>query len=200
MKKQILTTLVAGTMIFSMFAGQASATTGNKTPVPTAKLTATATPMLDNLFKYGLKKDIELPATVTAGGFSYTLEKIMIYETKSTTAQALIKQYGFTGTEGEKYFIWTKFTIANNSGNLVQQNAKDLAEKWRLNFGEEAYVKMPDKLWDKTNSPLALWNWKLAPGQKLSSYQAYSYSGDFNWFYVSLKVKNTKAYLEVVKE
>ncbi|MBY0013224.1 hypothetical protein [Paenibacillus typhae] len=162
--------------------------------------TKPAAVMTDNLFKYGLKKDIELPATVTADGFSYTLEKIMIYETKSAAAQALIKKYGFTGTENQKYFIWTKITIVNNSTGTVQFNYKDLNEKWRFIFGEEALVSMPGKYAEKVNNTEALWSWSLAPGKKLTSYQGYTYSGQFNKFYVFLKIKNSKSYLDVVEK
>ncbi|WP_042198339.1 hypothetical protein [Paenibacillus camerounensis] len=202
MKKSIIkvtTAVFLLSQLLSMGGGFQDSEVSAAAPAPTTTKPAAAV-MTDNLFKYGLKKDIELPATVTADGFSYTLEKIMIYETKSATAQALIKQYGFTGIANDKYFIWTKFTISNNSKYLVQLTSKDLAEKWRLFFGKEASVKMPDKLWDKMNSPLALWGWKLNPGQKLSSYQAYTYNGDFKYFYIFLDVKGAKSYLDVVEE
>lgn len=190
MKNTWIKGLLAVVILFATFGGS----------VRSAEAAAsTAKPVMDNLAKYGLKKDVELPVTVTAGGLNYTLEKIMIYETKSATAQALIKKYGYTGTEDQKYFIWTKITIVNNSKALVQFSSKDLNSKWRFNFGEEAWTRMPEKLAEKSNSTVALWGWELAPGKKLSTYQAYSYDGDFKFFYVSLNNKGVKAYLDVVK-
>jgi len=165
-----------------------------------AAATATAQLMKDNLSKYGLVKDVELPVTVTAGGLSYTLEKIMIYDTNSTTAQALIKKYGYTGTEGRKYFIWTKITVANNSKSVVQFGSKDLSDKWRLHFGEEAWTTMPRKFAEKVNNPEALWAWELAPGKKLSTYQAFTYTDDFKWFVIWVDNKSASGTKYVVKK
>lgn len=149
--------------------------------------------MTDNLSKYGLKKDLELPVTVEAGGLKYTLEKIMIFETKSKDAQALIKKYGYTGLEDDKYFIWTMITVENKSGSIAQRNSKDLSEKWRLHFGSEAYPTMPLKTVDvpnyKPNNKEALWSWVLKPGEKLSTYQAYSYNGKLEHFVIWLDFK-----------
>ncbi|WP_143191837.1 hypothetical protein [Paenibacillus sp. P46E] len=198
MKKTMMKSVLAAAMLAGAVVGQGSVS--NAAGTTPAVAAATAVPIMrDNLAKYGLVKDVELPVTVTAGGLSYTLEKIMIYETKSDMAQAVIKKYGYTGTEDQKYFIWTKITIVNNSKALVQFSSKDLNSKWRFNFGEEAWTRMPEKLAEKTNSTVALWGWELAPGKKLSTYQAYSYDGDFKWFYVSLSNKGAKAYLDVVK-
>ncbi|WP_054939272.1 hypothetical protein [Paenibacillus ihuae] len=156
--------------------------------------------MTDNLLKYGLEKDIQLPATVTANGFSYTLEKIMIYETKSATAQSLIKLYDYLGTEKSKYFIWTKITIKNESGNIVQQNVKDLSDKWRFDFGEDAWSAMPDKMVKEKNSTKALWDWVLLPGKQLTTYQAFTYNGDFDFFSIRLIIKNASNKLYIVKK
>lgn len=87
MKKTMIKAALAGSMLFSLVLGQVGVTNA-----AAAKPAATVAPVVrDNLSSYGLKKDIELPVTVTTGGFSYTLEKIMIMETKSAAAQALIK-------------------------------------------------------------------------------------------------------------
>lgn len=200
MKKRVVKATLVASMLFSVVLGQgvvakAEAVTSVVTAKPTATVKPTATPALimrDNLFKFGLKKEVELPVTVTAGGLSYTLEKIMIFDAKSKDAQILAKQYGYN-LEGSKYFIWTKITVENMSGNIVQQNIKDLRDKWRLNFGDlskgEAYTSMPDKMIDIKNSKQALWDWSLKPSELLSSYQGYCYSGDFNYF--KIRVDNT---------
>lgn len=162
----------------------------------------TAKPVMDNLSKYGLKKDVDLPVTVTAGGLSYTLEKIMIFDAKSKDAQTLAKQYGYN-LEGSQYFIWTKITVENKSGNIVQQNIKDLKDKWRLNFGDlskgEAYTSMPDKMIDIKNSKQALWDWSLKPSEKLSTYQGYCYSGGINYFKIRVDNKSNSASKYIVE-
>lgn len=180
-------------------AGDVSAAGVKATAAPAVQSTAPV--MRDNLSKYGLVKDIELPVTVTAGGLSYTLEKIMIYDKKSKDAQSLIKKYGYTGTDSAKYFIWTKITVENKSGNTVQKSYKDLSEKWTLNFGGDysAYVTMPESSYYKTNSTEALWSWNLASGKKLSTYQAYMYNEDFNEFYVTISNKGNQSFVEIVK-
>lgn len=163
---------------------------------------STTKPIMDNLSKYGLKKDVELPVTVTAGGLSYTLEKIMIFDAKSKDALALSKKYGYD-LEGSQYFIWTKITVENKSGNTVQRNIKDLSNKWRLNFGDlskgEASAAMPGKLDDSVNNKEALWTWVLKPGQKLSTYQGFRYSGDFNYFVIWLDNKGASATKYIVE-
>lgn len=188
--KGIKRLLVVGLMVTALGGSVGSAGAAASTP-----------PMMDNLAKFGLVKDVELPVTVTAGGLSYTLEKIMIYDTKSKDAQTLTKKYGYTGTDSAKYFIWTKITVENKSGNTVQKSYKDLNEKWTLNFGGDysAYVIMPESSYYKTNSTEALWSWSLAPGKKLSTYQAYMYNEDFKEFYITISNKENQNFVEIVK-
>ncbi|MFF2908750.1 hypothetical protein [Paenibacillus sp. NPDC057934] len=201
MKKAMVKTGLATVMMFGAVLGHGGVT--NAEAVPASSKTQTV--MTDNLFKYGLKKDVELPVTVTAGGLSYTLEKIMIFDSKSKDAQALIKKYGYTGTESAKYFIWTKITVENKSGNTVQKSYEDLKEKWVLNFGGDysAYVTMPLTTVNvanyKPNNNEALWSWSLKPGQKLSTYQAHLYNEDFKEFYVSVNNKGNQNFVEIVK-
>ncbi|WP_339313073.1 hypothetical protein [Paenibacillus sp. FSL M7-0896] len=182
MKAMLATTLLAGSILGQV--GSAQATAAAK---PTAPI------MRDNLSKYGLVKDVELPVTVTAGGLSYTLEKIMIFDSKSKDAQVLSKTYGYN-LGNAQYFIWTKITVENKSGSMVQQNVKDLKDKWRLNFGDlskgEAYTSMPDKMTDIKNSKQSLWDWSLKSGEKLSTYQAYLYTGNFNYFKIRVDNRN----------
>lgn len=187
MKKIMMKTMLATALLAGSISGQvgsAHATAAKPTAAPI---------MRDNLSKYGLVKDVELPVTVTAGGLSYTLEKIMIFDSKSKDAQALAKQYGYD-LDGAQYFIWTKITVENKGDKIIQKNSKDLSEKWRLNFGDlskgEAYVSMPLKTVlvqnYKPNNKQALWSWVLKPGEKLSTYQGYLYSGDINYFKLSV--------------
>ncbi|WP_405108164.1 hypothetical protein MHH28_28735 [Paenibacillus sp. FSL K6-1217] len=186
MKKTIMKALVATALFSSSILGQVGSAEAAAAAKPAAPI------MRDNLAKYGLVKDVELPVTVTAGGLSYTLEKIMIFDAKSKDAQALAKQYGYD-LDGAQYFIWTKITVENKGGNVVQRNIKDLSAKWRLNFGDlskgEASAAMPGKLDDSVNNKDALWTWVLKPGQKLSTYQGFRYTGDINYFKLSVDCK-----------
>ncbi|MEK8210405.1 hypothetical protein NST41_32970 [Paenibacillus sp. FSL L8-0696] len=202
-KTTMVKSVLAATMLFSVVLGNGSITNAAATakpantakPTVTAKPTATPAPIMrDNLSKYGLKKDVELPVTVTAGGLSYTLEKIMIYDAKSKDAQALIKKFNYS-SEG-KYFIWTKITVKNNSGNTIKKNYADLSEKWSLGFGERnntVFLTMPRIKASSPNDKEALWDWSLKPGQQMSSYQAYYYNGDFKYFVIWLDNKNSSA-------
>lgn len=146
MKKNILRAALTTTMLLSMVLGQnvitnAAAVTPvtASTPSATAKPAATPAPIMrDNLSKYGLKKDLELPVTVTAGGLSYTLEKFMIYDFKSKDAQNLVKQFKYDSfgvmVSKPKHFIWTKITIKNNSNKIVKRSLNDQKEKWVLSL------------------------------------------------------------------
>lgn len=192
MKKMILKTLVATALFAGSILGQVGSAQAAAAAKPAAPI------MRDNLAKYGLKKDMELPVTVTAGGLSYTLEKIMIFDTKSKDAQALIKKYGYN--VNRKYFIWTKIVISNNSKEVVQFSSKDLSEKWRLHFGKDAITVMPQSNANIFNSPDALWAWKLEPGKKLSTYQALSYDEDFKTFMIMLDNKGGIAKQYIVKQ
>ncbi|MCE3199274.1 hypothetical protein [Paenibacillus sonchi] len=197
MKKTILKVTLAATMMLSSIS----------IPVINAASAAAASQsqpvMTDNLIKYGLKKDVELPVTVTAGGLSYTLEKIMIYDAKSKDALALAKKYGYD-LNNAKYFVWTKITVENKSTKVVQQNVKDLSDKWRLSFGDlskgEAFAAMPKASYYKPNSKEALWDWSLKPSEKLSTYQGYFYTGDFNYFVIWLDNKAASATEYIVNE
>ncbi|MBP2114154.1 hypothetical protein [Paenibacillus silagei] len=187
MKKIMMKTMLATALLAGSISGQvgsAHATAAKPTAAPI---------MRDNLSKYGLVKDVELPVTVTAGGLSYTLEKIMIFDSKSKDAQALAKKYDYAINDAQ-YFVWTKITVENKSGNLVQQNVKDLSEKWALNFGDlakgEAFAAMPKASYYKPNSKEALWDWSLKPGEKLNTYQGYLYTGEINYFKIRLINKN----------
>lgn len=68
----------------------------------------------------------------------------MIFDSKSKDAQALAKQYGYD-LDGAQYFVWTKITVENKGGNVVQRNIKDLSNKWRLNFGDLNMGKLPQQ-------------------------------------------------------
>lgn len=206
MKKSMVKTTLAAALLVSGILGQGSARVAEAEAAAGTPATTTtkAQPiMTDNLAKYGLKKDVELPVTVTAGGLSYTLEKIMIYDAKSKDAQTLAKKYGYDFGDS-KYFLWTKITVENKANTLIQRNVRDLNEKWRLSFGDrskgEAFNIMPRKQVYKENSKDALWTWVLKPGEKLSTYQAFLYTGDFNYFVVWLDNKNMSATKYIVDD
>ncbi|KUP25285.1 hypothetical protein [Paenibacillus sp. DMB5] len=162
-----------------------------------------ATVMTDNLFKYGLKKDVELPVTLTAGGLSYTLEKIMIFDFKSKEAVALRKTYKYGEESGlvtdPKYMVWTKFTVKNNSNVVL--NTSNSGEKWSLKFQnlkslDPVYRPAPVKLNDKSAV-----SWiRLNPGEQLSSYQAYYYKANFNYFRINLFFNGAFAEKYIVEE
>lgn len=197
MKKRVVEATLVAAMLFSVVLGQGvvakaetvtSVVTAKPTisAVPTATVKPIATPvpiMRDNLSKFGLKKDLELPVTISAGGLSYTLEKLMVYDVKSKDAQELIKKYGYREkvTLGDtKYMVWTKITITNNSKNIVQLTSKSPAMKWVINVnGSILTPSMPKLKADEINSKEALWNWKIDPGKKLSTYQMFGALEDF---------------------
>lgn len=206
MKKTIVRAALTTTMLFSMVLGQnvitnaaavkpvATATpTATSKPTATAKPTATPVPIMrDNLSKYGLKKDLELPVTVTAGGLSYTLEKFMIYDFKSKDAQNLVKKYDYDSFGGlvsnPKYFIWTKITIKNNSKNTVKRSLNDREKLWTLSLQGKSQL---DTIWPKANvkklnSKEAFYYYTIKPGEQLSTYQAYLYEEDFRYFVIRL--------------
>jgi hypothetical protein len=200
MKKNILRAALTTTMLLSMVLGQnvitnAAAVTPvtASTPSATAKPAATPAPIMrDNLSKYGLKKDLELPVTVTAGGLSYTLEKFMIYDFKSKDAQNLVKQYDYESFGGlvsnPKYFIWTKITIKNNSKNTVKRSLNDREKLWTLSLQGKSQL---DTIWPKANvkklnSKEAYYYYTIKPGEQLSTYQAYLYEEDFKYFVIRL--------------
>lgn len=174
-----------------------------------ASSTTTATPvMMDNLFKYGLKKDVELPVTATAEGLSYTLHKIMIFDFDSTTAKALRKQYDYDDYDyggiivDPEYFIWTKITITNKSEKTVQRGVSDMIYKWRIFFkdGGEAQPALPTKMRLVPNSKEALRNFTLKPGQSLTTYQALYYKGDFKYLRINLEFNGVFAKEYVVND
>ncbi|WP_310550905.1 hypothetical protein [Paenibacillus glufosinatiresistens] len=193
--KNVLTAALAAALIAAPFtASQATAAPVKLATTAASPAKAAAPVMLDNLSKYGLKKDVELPVTVTAGGFSYTLEKIMIYDYNSPAAVALREKYKFVDGNGmvtnPKYFIWTKITITNKSQKIVKRGVPDLLYKWRLFFADtkgEAYDATPQTMLKVKNSKEALRNFTLNPGESLTTYQAYLYKGNLDYFLIFLE-------------
>lgn len=188
MKKITIKAVLAATMLLSVVLGQ-----GGVTNAAAAKPAVTAPVMTDNLSKYGLKKDVELPVTVTAAGLSYTLHKIMIYDFISQTALSLRKQYKYGDISGligdPQYFIWTKITITNNSKKTVERSYKDMLYKWNLYFGDGRIADpvVPfSKILEK-NSKEALADFKLKLGESFTTYQALYYKGDFKYFSIGLR-------------
>ncbi|MEI2395489.1 hypothetical protein [Paenibacillus phytohabitans] len=180
-KVLLATTLLAGVIVGQV--GPASATAAKPTAAPI---------MRDNLSKYGLVKDVELPVTVEAGGLSYTLEKIMIYDINSETAQSLIKKYGY-GSYGN-YLVWTKITIENKGSKTIQVTANDPNPKWTIRIGDGGILDpgMPRKKVYDSNSKEALWSYTLKPGQKLSTFQEFINMGtQFDYLVISLDVKES---------
>lgn len=186
--------LLAGSMLVSAVLGMggiAGVETANAAVAPAAS-TATAKPVMDNLSSYGLKKDVELPVTVSAGGLSYTLHKVMIFDYESTAAKALQKQYDFKDYLGltpyPEYLIWTKITIKNDSKKIVQHGNADMSYKWRIYFENENEANPVDaaKESKNINSKAALYDFKLQPGQSLTTYQALYYKGNFDQLEICL--------------
>lgn len=182
MKKRIVKATLAVAMLFSVVLGQgvvANATTDKPTAAPV---------MTDNLSKYGLNKAMDLPVTLTSEGLSYTLHKIMIYDFKSAEVKNLQKLYGFQDSTGSidspKYLIWTKFTLQNNTKKTMIGTGKDIMRVMPFTFQD---FKITDAIWpkklaEKTNSTQALWTYNLKPGEKITSYLAYAYDGEFDFF------------------
>ncbi|WP_410513893.1 hypothetical protein PaeBR_05585 [Paenibacillus sp. BR2-3] len=200
MKKTIVKTVMAVTMLLSMVLGQgagtaAAASVSTKVPVIT-----------DNLSKYGLKKDVELPITVTAGGLSYTLHKIMILDFNSKTALTLRKQYKYTDYSGligdPQYFIWTKITITNKSKKTVERSYKDVMYKWSFYFEDGGFADPVDATSERQNknSKVALHDFKLKPGESLTTYQALYYKGDFKYLRVAIDFDGQYAKKYVVND
>ncbi|MGN7762803.1 hypothetical protein [Paenibacillus sp. 22594] len=171
MKKTMMKAIMAATMLISSVAGQweiSNAHAAAATPAPIIR---------DNLFKFGLKKEVELPVTITSGGFSYTLEKLMIYDVKSNDAQALMKKYGYSDRiykNPTKYMVWTKITLENKGSKTVQFSATDLSLKWFITINDkDLQAPTPKNKINKVNDKEALYTWVLKPGEKLTSYQMY---------------------------
>jgi len=196
MKKRIVKATLVAAMLFSVVLRQGVfANAETVTPVVTAKPTASAIPtatvkptatpapiMRDNLSKFGLKKDVDLPLTISAGGLKYTLEKLMFYDVKSKEAQSLMKMYDYSENiykTPTKYMVWTKLTIENKGSKVIQVSAVDLSAKWNLKVdGYNLLAPAPGNKMLELNNKEALWNWVLKPGEKLSSYQMYGYIKD----------------------
>ncbi|QQZ63710.1 hypothetical protein JI735_15495 [Paenibacillus sonchi] len=183
MKKTILKVTLAATMMFSVNLGNVRAAGASTTKAPAAPV------MTDNLSKYGLKKSIELPVTMSDQDFSYTLHKIMIYDFNSKEAKALRDKYGYqkSGTVlvNPKYLIWTKITIANTSNKNLYGGGGELERRINLFFDDSRSIVDtigPMKHMGKTNNKDAMWTFDLNPGEKLTTYFAYVYEGEFDYF------------------
>ncbi|OMD98448.1 hypothetical protein BSK54_22785 [Paenibacillus odorifer] len=196
MKKNILRAALTTTMLLSMVLGQnviTNAAAVTPSAIATAKPAATPAPIMrDNLSKYGLKKDLELPITLTAGGLSYTLEKFMIYDFKSKDAQNLVKQFKYDSfgvmVSNPKYLVWTKIIIKNNSKSIVKRALYDQKDKWVLSLKDGGEL---DPIWpkvneEKINNKSAFYYYTLKPGEQLSTYQAFLYEKDFDYFAIRM--------------
>lgn len=187
MKNSILKLAIGVTLLTGTVFGQGVIANAAATATATAKPTA-APVMTDNLSKYGLKKAMDLPVTLSSEGLTYTLHKIMIYDFKSAEVKNLQKLYGFqdfTGSIGSpKYFIWTKFTLQNNTKKTMIGGGYDIIRLMPFTFqtGKITDPIWPRKLAEKTNSTEALWTYNLKPGEKITSYLAYAYANDFDYF------------------
>lgn len=189
-KKMMGRTAVKALLATALLAG---GIVGQVGPVSATAAKPTAAPIMrDNLSKYGLVKDVELPVTVEAGGLSYTLEKIMIYDFNSKDAQNLIKQFKYDSFGGlvskPTHFIWTKITIKNNSAKTVKRSLNERKQKWSLSLQGKGQL---DEIWpkinvNKLNNKEAFYYYTLKPGETLTTYQAYLYDQDFKYLVIRL--------------
>ncbi|MEK3762724.1 hypothetical protein MKZ07_30540 [Paenibacillus sp. FSL P4-0338] len=183
-------TAVKAFLAVALLAGPAAVLAGD---VSAAGVKATAAPvMTDNLAKFGLKKAMDLPVTLESEGLSYALHKIMIYDFKSPEVKKLQKMYGFQNSTGSidspKYLIWTKITLANNTNKTMHGGGSDIQRLIPLTFkdGQITDTIWPRKYASKTNSKEALWTYNLKPGEKITSYLAYVYAGEFDYFAIRM--------------
>lgn len=144
--------------------------------------------MTDNLSKYGLKKDMELPVTVEAGGLSYTLHKVMIYDFNSKDAVALKKRFDYPEVSRlvakPKYFVWTKITIKNNSKKTI--DTMNGSTPWTLQTMDKKKLNPAQSFSKigKINDKEAMNSFKLKPNESLTTYQALYFDGEFDYFAV----------------
>ncbi len=190
MKKSIVK-VTAAVILLSQLLSMGGGSQDNTVSAAAASTsTKPAAVMTDNLFKYGLKKNVELPVTLTAGGLSYTLEKIMIFDINSATAQQLIKKYGYNNYG--KYFVWTKITLENKGDKVIGFSSKDTNPKWMILVGDGAVLSqdMPSVKVREKNSKEALWTYNLKPGEKLSTYQGLlNFGSTLDHLVIKLNVK-----------
>lgn len=193
MKRTGFKIAMASTILFSGVLGHVSATNAAEF----SKAVAPSIPiMTDNLLKFGLIKEKDFPITVTSGGLSYTLHKIMIYDINSKEAKALSELYRYPNSTmmiyAPKYFIWTKITITNHLKKTISPNSETpYNPKWILSFDASsengrADAPIPIAKKNESNSKEALYNFKLKPGKSLTTYQAFYYEGDFKQFKIDL--------------
>ncbi|NJJ39775.1 hypothetical protein [Paenibacillus apii] len=196
MKKTILKVSAAALLLSQMVLVGGVEGKAVDTALPRVATTVPAKPavpvMTDNLSKYGLKKAMNLPVTLSSEGLSFTLHKIMIYDLQSVEVKKLKNLYGFQdGTsiiQDPKYMIWTKVTIQNNTKKPIHGGGYDIRVLLPFYFRDGKLVDpvWPRKLAEKTNSTEALWTYSLKPGQKITSYLAYYYKDSFDYFSISL--------------
>lgn len=201
MKKSIVKVTAAVFLLSQLLSMGGGSQDNTVSAAAAATSTKPAVVMTDNLFKYGLKKDVELPVTLTAGGLSYTLEKIMVFDFASKDAVALRKTYGYGEESGlvskPQYFIWTKFTVKNGSKKVL--DTVNSGERWMLQFQGLNSLDPVYRL-AKLNDKSAVSRIKLNPGEQLSSYQAYMFKGDFNYFKINLYFNGAFAEKYIVEE
>ncbi|MFD1775742.1 hypothetical protein [Paenibacillus rhizophilus] len=198
MKKMILKVSTAALLLTQIvLVGGVAAEAGNTTlpRVATTASTAAKTTvpvMTDNLSKYGLKKAMNLPVTLSSEGLSYTLHKIMIYDFNSPEVKKLQKLYGFQNGSDviivPKYFIWTKVTIKNNTSKMLKGSGADIHRLIPLTFqtGEITDPAWPMNLAQKINSKDALWTYRIKPGEQITSYLAYYYDKEIDYFVIRM--------------
>ncbi|WNS41017.1 hypothetical protein [Paenibacillus sp. MMS20-IR301] len=181
MKAILAASLLAGSIV------------GNVGSVGATEVKPTAAPiMTDNLAKYGLKKGMNLPVTLESEGLKYTLHKIMIYDFKSPEVKKLQQLYGFQNStsiiDKPKYFIWTKVTLENGTKKKLHGGGNDITITIPFTFktGQITDALWPEKLASKTNSKEALWTYDLKPGEKITSYLAYAYESEFDYFVIRM--------------
>ncbi|BCG57856.1 hypothetical protein [Paenibacillus sp. URB8-2] len=196
MKKMILKVSTAAlllTQIVLVGGVSAKAVDAAAHRVVAATSAKTNTPvMTDNLSKYGLKKAMNLPVTLSSEGLSYTLHKVMIYDFNSPEVKKLQKLYGFQNGSDviivPKYFIWTKVTIRNNTSKMLKGDGTDIYRLIRLTFqtGEITDPAWPMNLAQKINSKDALWTYRIKPGEQITTYLAYYYDKEIDYFVIRM--------------
>lgn len=199
MKKTIVKSVLAATMLFSAVLGNGGITNAAAVkPTATTKPAATPAPIMrDNLSKYGMEKEVDLPVTLKADGLIYTVEKVMIYDVNSKDAQSLIKRYDYWNLNEfgkAKYLVWTKIKITNNSNKTVQRYISDLNYKWRLNVTGDvdgsAWPLFSGLAKHSMNSTESLSYFIIKPGSSLTTYQPYAISVQPTEFNISLNYNN----------
>ncbi|MGG3471555.1 copper amine oxidase N-terminal domain-containing protein [Neobacillus pocheonensis] len=130
----------------------------------------------NNLVRYGIKMDKQLPVKIQGAKLSLALNNVWIYPAGSNEFYDWVSKFNINVAADTKYIVVTGISFVNNSNGILASKPESSDSPWFVSasYGDVSYpeynVESSDNEYIK--------QWSLKPGEKIEGFQIYQLNAE----------------------